>query len=231
MKWSGWDVVRWVPWSTIKNIGNSSVATVLLVIPVFGYLIIFSDSILELFQFPFDGKDSAEMAEPATNGIAILTETNMKIAYIGMWFLGAATIAYRVFCPAEIRSSKDEADFIASKIGLANRAYYELLIEDLVARKWYDPAVRGLSAARQLEHHSQTNSRSGEARGAGELLRQGWLEKNFDGLALGNGCAYRRADYRFLPLRFVIVVAYIAGFVTTMIPSIRTLFNVVETVF
>lgn len=224
-------IIRATPWSTIKNIGNSSVATALLLIPIFGYMILFSDFVSDLLhpnQVAVLPQDTPNPAQSPSLGstIAILTESNIRVAYIGLWFLGVATIGYRVLCPRLIRQSASESAYVAEAISLANRAHFDILIGELQIRRWYDGAIEGIDRAREITHHSDLLSPSAEARGGGQLLREAWLQKNYDGLALAFSCAYRRADFQSLPVRLLIVALYVAGFVITMIPSVKTLLRV-----
>lgn len=91
-------------WSNLRALGNQPIARATILIPLFGYLIIFNDSVLPYLQL------SKHILH---SGDTVPLSWRLLFVYFGLCFVAAASVTYQVFCPTEIKRSQTAIDYVA----------------------------------------------------------------------------------------------------------------------
>lgn len=91
-------------WSGLSRIGRNKIMQYTVLVPVFGYFIIFSDWLRENLtiynEFP---------------------EWNLYFTYYGLTFLAVASLIYGFRCPEEIKSNETASEFVNHDLRLISR--------------------------------------------------------------------------------------------------------------
>lgn len=87
-------------WSKVRSLGNSTPARLSLIIPFFGYLILFNEHVRGILKlsYPTAGTDTA-----ANVGLAFTEISSFYWTYFGLLFFGIASSIYQIVCSAEVK--------------------------------------------------------------------------------------------------------------------------------
>lgn len=193
-------IVNTTRWSKLRSVGNSVYAKLTIIIPIVGYIIIFSDNVLNYLM----------MAEPFYNVDPL---QNLLFVYFGLTAVAVASSIFMVFCPLEIKKYSSATEYIREDdpyLTTISRAVIESELErtaDRVGEKWRE--VREWHRTRptvELDEHRKRTS---------EVWRM-QMELYYDLL-----------DRKYKIARIITVILYIVGFIALLIPSSRVFFKVI----
>lgn len=210
--------ITFCSWHVLKIIGGSLFSGFTVIIPVFGYVIFYGSIKNGIYYFDFTNFSWDK-------GIAVseFTFIRLKLTYIGLSIIGFSTIVYRILCPKEVASHRNEATFIEASVANTHNAEYARTLKDMVRKRWYDIAIPERVEIQDIVVVGTRIRRSATHADIGDqpLRRSDWLEKNLDGLNAVYSTKYKTTDYSRLFTRYVIFTGFLAGFIITLIPSIQ----------
>ena len=139
---------------------------------------------------------------------------------------------FRIFCPKEIVSYKDQKDHVESSVATAYPSAVVRLQERLSSKKWYDFALPEKSNLESIAVVSTTDSLAARGRAkAGHVLgRSDWLDRNMNGLNAIFSVNYDCENLSRFGLRTIVCLGYVVGFLLTMIPSLEVFFPLFQEV-
>lgn len=100
-------------WISLRKIGNSSVAKATIFMPIIGYFVIFNEEIVKYLHLI--GDLSGTKASPGD-----LNLTRLVSVYIGLFFVGIASIVFLLCCPPELAETASEHEFNQKEMDLMN---------------------------------------------------------------------------------------------------------------
>lgn len=191
------DITRW---SKLRNIGNSVAAKLTILIPIVGYIIIFSDSVLDYLM----------MAAPFYN---VSPLQSLLLVYFGLTVVAVASSIFLIFCPLEIKKYSSATQYICEDdpyLTTISRSVIKSELErtaDGVGEKWREISEwHETRPTVELDEHRKRTA---------EIWRM-QMELYYDLL-----------DRKHPPARMIAVTLYFVGFVALLIPSARVFAKVV----
>ncbi|MFP4003122.1 MAG: hypothetical protein ACLFV8_05040, partial [Alphaproteobacteria bacterium] len=118
VKWLRRQFVEWTKWSSIRTIGQAPAMKSVILIPLVGYLIIFSKELSEVFV-PFL-EENSEFEEALAS-----TQTKLIFIYLGLLFLSIGQLIY-IFSPSEIKKYRDSISYKNAMWDLPRNDRYDL---------------------------------------------------------------------------------------------------------
>lgn len=107
--------MRWpvIPeWSSLRGLGNSGPAKLTILIPVIGYFIIFNENIINNVELTPALAPAGQLSPLSI--IERLYALRIYFIYLGLSFVGVASILYQTRCPKIIKKYDDDEDFVAN---------------------------------------------------------------------------------------------------------------------
>ncbi|WP_417505423.1 hypothetical protein [Marinomonas gallaica] len=106
-------------WEGIRKIGQSRVLSLTIFIPVIGYMIIFNEQLIHLFELSQELFREVSAGNGANeNVISTDTKTRLFYFYFGFTFLGVGSLLYQLFCPNLIKEHGSDREFIREEVSL-----------------------------------------------------------------------------------------------------------------
>lgn len=99
-------------WIALRKIGNSSLAKATIFMPIVGYFVIFNDELVKYLQIL---ESLAGKAASDDHGL-----TRLLSVYIGLFFVGVASIVFLFFCPPELAETASEYEFSQKEMDIMN---------------------------------------------------------------------------------------------------------------
>ena len=109
-------------WTGLRSIGNSKFSKLAMFVPVFGYFILFNDSIVQYFQLSFDIclKDDCELS------------WRVFVIYFGLCFFALGAAIFSIRCPDIVkRYATSRGFFETSKVFYAHHHNLRWLLDDI----------------------------------------------------------------------------------------------------
>jgi hypothetical protein len=187
-------------WTTLRPIGNSWAARLTILIPIVGYLIIFSSTAASYLHLIREvGGASTELTIPA----------RMFLIYFGLCFVAAASALYSYFCPPLIKRFDSSSAFISTE-GVHLGSFSVGIMSGELMKTPY---------AGDVDHHGQSTigraDQSYSVQDAKIDYRLGVLEMYF-----------RYKDDTLPVARAIIAVLYGIGFLILAVPATRVFLKV-----
>ena len=122
--------IRVPAWEGLRKIGQSKLISLTIFIPVIGYMIIFNEQLILLFELSkdlFSNISTIEIGE----GISQDNKTRLFYFYFGFTFLGVGSLLYQLFCPSIIKEHGSDREFIREEVDLMTGKRTWLVLEFL----------------------------------------------------------------------------------------------------
>ncbi len=101
-------------WANVTKIGRSKIVSLTILVPIFGYLILFNEHLINLFEI--SGQIFSEVIEssdkPSSSSVSSESKTRMYYFYFGLTFLGIGSIVYQIFCPKIIKEYASNREYV-----------------------------------------------------------------------------------------------------------------------
>jgi hypothetical protein len=185
-------------WTNLRAIGNSGAVKSTLLIPIIGYILIFSPKVaefLDIGSFLGTGKESYAGAVP----------TRLLITYFGLCLLAAGSALYIFFCPAEIKEFPSPYSYVLGVSPITGEAAVKDVETRLSKGDFQDRVARLMQGRPPTD--AATEAKAEYARNL--------LSMNFEFL-----------NSRHRPIRIAAAIAYIAGFILLGALSAQVFFRV-----
>jgi hypothetical protein len=106
-------------WEVIRTIGRSKIMTLTILIPFLGYMIIFNEHLIHLFELS-DGLFSSSTTSSSTNQNVVSEDSKTRLFYFyfGFTFLGLGSLLFQFFCPNLIKEHGSDREFIKEEVSL-----------------------------------------------------------------------------------------------------------------
>lgn len=108
-------------WVNLRRIGQSKVVRLTILVPIFGYLILFNEEIVHLFEVSTQVVKGLNTVPVIQEVISNDTKTRLYFFYFGFTFLGIGSLIYQVFCPGLIKDYSSEREFLREEVGLVTK--------------------------------------------------------------------------------------------------------------
>lgn len=223
--------IKFLPWESLKTVGNSYVSLFTIIVPIFGYLIFTSNlALIGVEQvLDFASRWGADL-----NSVTQESLIRLKMSYVGLSLVGFSTIVFQIFCPKSIKGYRDSRDFTLTAISVAHHSGLINLQEKLSKKVWYRYAVteNGDDSLNFNKSYVGTNP-SVRARATEDsiLKRSEWLEQNTDQMNKAFLTAYELDNLSLLAIRLPLVLGFTSGYILSVIPSIQLLWPPTKDVF
>lgn len=208
-------------WYALRGIGRSPLSRMTVLIPVCGFIILFSsaaDSLLTL---------SASYIGLTEDEILLFSKRNIYFLYFGLLLFSIATITYNAACPPIIKEFKNEYEFYDNEFSIITRGRAQATYDDLRENHSYQ-TVRDLSppptdpgTARAQGYLDSMNAKN----------REYWLKPNSETVYDLLHDQYRIKNECRQPIRIAISVLYLSSFVVIAVPTVLTLCAIISTIF
>lgn len=206
-------------WESLARTGSSKLVSLTVLVPVFGYLIIFNQQVVSLFDLsPYYIPSIEENWAWLIDG-----KDRLYYFYFGLFFVGLGSIFYQIFCPAIVKEFKTGFEYMTRGKDLYTSNNIVLLYKVISRSK--------VSHARHIADRISDESRG--RRIIDDDTNEPKLPENF--------LYHRRVDliggfWSHLifskPIwRILTQFSYIAGFVILAIPSLDMFIRVLMAVF
>src|SRR5258708_26382115 len=96
---------KFVNWSRLRSIGNSSLAKSSIVIPIIGYLILFNEKLQDYLRI---SSDLLGYAHPEASSLP-----RLLFIYFGLCFVAFASALFSWFCPLQVKKFASVEEYIA----------------------------------------------------------------------------------------------------------------------
>lgn len=215
--------VNFPSWVTLKGIGASYLSTITIAVPLIGYLIFFGNYTNGVYTIDVGviGKYDIVYGEK-------FDFIRLKMTYVGLSIIGFATILFKIFCPNEVNSYKDERNYIESSISTSFTSEVHRKIDDINSWSWrkqFVEGIRNFSDDEVQEFNKSRAAKSTNPKGM-KLNRSDWLEKNQDLLNEVYSITYKNKNASFIFARYAALLGYVLGFILILIPSLQIFYSV-----
>lgn len=220
-------LIRLYPWHVLKVIGASYLSTFTIVVPLFGYLIFFGQINDWVYSIDISKIGSVDLQISGAPSFI-----KLKLTYVGLSIIGLTTIVFRIFCPKEIVSNRDQKEYVESSVVTTFPSALERLQTEVVVSRWYDFALPEKTDLSDISVISTSDSLAtrGRASAGYQLGRSDWLDRNLNAINAIYSVNYDSENISRFFLRTMICLAYAIGFVLTLIPSLEVFFPLLSEV-
>ena len=216
-------LVNFPSWMTLKGIGASYLSTITIAVPLIGYLVFFGNYTNGIYTIDAGiiGKYDVVYGEK-------FDFIRLKMTYVGLSVVGFATILFKLFCPNEVSSYKDERNFIEDSISTSFTSEVHRKIENINAWSWRKKVTEGRRdfAGEEGEEFNKSRAARDVNRDGLKLSRSDWLEKNQGLLNEVYSITYKKANASFIFVRYVTLMGYATGFTLILIPSLQIFYSI-----
>ena len=106
-------------WENIRKIGRSKIMTLTIFIPIIGYMIIFNEQLIHLFELSENLFSSITVTNSTDKDVVSEdSKTRLFYFYFGFTFLGLGSLLFQVFCPNLIKEHGSDREFIKEELSL-----------------------------------------------------------------------------------------------------------------
>lgn len=184
-------------WISLKKIGQSKIVTMTIIIPLFGYMIFFNESMIKLFEL----STSYLNQYSSTTNMDFEYSNKLFYLYFGFSFIGIASLIYRIVSPDLINEYKSLREYIDKEkniMSLTNVTQLYNLLKDNSNNK-VDKLQDNIIPVETVSSETVTN-----------IMSINWEHHNTS----------------FVKTRNIIFYLYIFGFVLVFIPSIQMFYSI-----
>lgn len=205
------------PWENIRKIGQSKLLSLTIFIPILGYMILFNEHVVHIFELSkdlfYDFATSTKRISDQQNHVSEGNRTRLFYFYFGFTFLGLGSLLYQIFCPSLIKDYGSDRIFIREEVSLMTEKRFRLVLSFLDQNGETSP----IEIDDLLERHEASKKTSTldvkqkeEAAAATDLMLMQWQSENWS-----------------LPIiRMAVFILYSLGFLVLAIPSIKIFLKV-----
>jgi hypothetical protein len=216
-------LISFPSWKTLKGIGASYLSTITIAVPLIGYLIFFGNYTNGVYTIDVGviGKYDVVYGEK-------FDFIRLKMTYVGLSVVGFATILFRLFCPNEVSSYKDERNYVEDSISTSFTSEVHRKIDAINSWSWRRQFVEGIRDFSDDEVQEFNKSRAAKdiSPEGMKLSRSDWLEKNQDLLNEVYSITYKSANASFIAARYATLIGYALGFILILVPSLQIFYSV-----
>jgi len=138
-------------WENLTKIGRSKVVSLTILVPIFGYLILFNQHLVQLFELSSQIIPSISENRSNAEGQSVIsskTRARLYYFYFGFTFLGIASIIYKVRCPNIIQEYGSSRTYVREeKDMITDNRFYNICSKiseiEKQAPEDLDPIVKG----------------------------------------------------------------------------------------
>ena len=189
-------------WAILRGLGNSGLARLSILAPIFGHLILFNEPISR-FLASFD----VALGKPAEAPLSIL-----YFLYLGLFFMGLASAVYQIRCHRVVKRYFDEEDFVLSAGPSVTRRDLQIYLEVIEeAHNSEVPSFDPRLARQQFEKRGGALESQGDTPLRNDIMK-----------------AYYAVLARARPFSRAITAAfYLVAFGCLAVPSVKTFLRVI----
>jgi len=119
-------------WENIRTIGRSKIMTLTIFIPVIGYMIIFNEQLIHLFELSENLFSSIKVTNSTDEDVVSEdSKTRLFYFYFGFTFLGLGSLLFQIFCPNLIKEHGSDREFIKEELSLMTIKRVNLILDFL----------------------------------------------------------------------------------------------------
>lgn len=122
----------WLRWDFIEKIANNELNKLVLLIPVFGYLLLFNDSFVEALAFNRIAGVSADQPSPFFLG----SVAKLRLAFFGSLILLGANMLFKLFAPIELQQAKTEIAYAELVVSAFSREEVIAIETEVLSEAW-----------------------------------------------------------------------------------------------
>jgi len=244
----GFNRDAWPKWELLRLVGNSYAVKLTVLVPFIGYLLLFNDTLVKFFalQILTEGK-----TESAPEQINLL---NLRLLYFGLLFVGVGSILYLMFCPSVIKSHAGSTDFVRAELEHATykhiRDLLDYCLEVYPNNTWFKDLKQDIRYGRKkIKSIVSDMAGWGSAPTAddgvqADIVTPKYLKGSPPQVLLDDAKSRQRDAYirvmryyynverRASPLAFWLALGcFVVGFAMLTIPSVRTAWKILQSVF
>ncbi|MFC1719565.1 hypothetical protein ACFL00_00310 [Pseudomonadota bacterium] len=208
--------IRVLPWETFARTGNSTFVRLTILVPILGYLIIFNNYLVSLFEIspiyvPSLADDSAGFLD---------SKYRLYYFYFGLFFVGIGSITYQLFCPSLIKEFRSIFHYLEK----GRKAYSRYGLNEL-----YNSMLKSKSEEAKRTLHTISD----EARERGVVDDnpddyEGW-ENHLESYDIELKRAYwTHLNHSNVLFRVITQICFFLGFLFLAVPSLEMFFQVLK---
>ena len=201
-------------WENLRKIGQSRVVKLTILVPIFGYLVLFNEQVVQLFEVSTQVVKGLTVVEDVQKTVSQDTKTRLYYFYFGFSFLGIGSLIYQMFCPNLIKDYGSEREFIREEVGLVTEKRFRLMAsfleqEDLASSIDIDDALDGYKEAQNMMPNER---KAGMDSAKMDVMALFWASENLSRIVA----------------RHSVFVFYIVGFCVLAVPSLNMFYRVAK---
>ncbi|MCK1328637.1 hypothetical protein IVB57_09570 [Bradyrhizobium sp. CW9] len=192
---------RQIPWSALNAVSKSPSARMTILIPLIGYLIIFNDKVAEYLRL----NPQLQSLEHASNSLS----PRLMVVYIGLCAMAVGVALYKIFCPGEVSYYTTSSAYVRGDgPGIKDFVFEE--IENKLRASVLNAAYHKLRDRYERNTYAITDEQKAE-------INNGILHLYF-----------RLLNYSWPPIRYLVALFYLVGFVCLLFPSLGVFWKVLQ---
>lgn len=201
-------------WSTLKICGQSPLSRILVLMPVIGYLLIFSENINNYLAL------SAQMLNITADRAATLGIQNLYLLFFGLLLFSIASLIFSLCCPEIIKAFINRYEYREREFQYMTESHlHTILAQDHHRDLHISPDNIDTDPVQRLSNR-QNQGNQAHWRTSNSVVIIDTLDANFD-----------REDRKWPALRFIISVVFAMSFVLIAIPNLKIIVTVLTSIF
>ena len=225
--------IRRLPsWRALDSVGNSRLATLTILVPIIGYMILFNEQIVEYFYLSRKyvwGEDQIINQQTASYRIFFI--------YFGLSFVGLGSLLFQIVCPRTIKGNRDLVQYVEKESKMGSAVRFKHLREEIgdeYKEKYADSKTLSRYMRSLLEFLSTFDSKPqgvmdyqdvtfrSEDRHVSRHEIAGTMISDHEVDNETLKVHYFLANIRFIPVRFAISLLYFLGLLLLSVPTLDT---------
>lgn len=208
-------------WYDLRGLGRSPISRTTILIPVFGSIILFSTAVNDFISL------SAAFLELDPERAAQISRRSSFFLYFGLLIFSVSTLAYNALCPVVVKEFQTEYDYYEAEANIITKERATTLQRELNSTYQanlsfhFELAAGDQEAARAMGFQDRTTSES----------REFWLRAKSQPVADLLQKHYNLENKSKIKTRRTIYGGYLVAFVFIAIPSVTTLWKVLQALF
>ncbi len=192
-------------WEGIRKIGQLRIMALTMIVPVIGYMIIFNENIIQLFELSKEVfTELVPGSKSSVQGVSGDSKTRLYYFYFGLTFLGTGSIIYQIFCPGIIKEHGSDRQYIREEAPLITLKRFESLLD----------ALEGITKKQLIDFKERLDMIQTFSPGAEEKARMNMTTDLFI-------IQWRLENESYFVIRVITFLLYMVGFGFLAIPSIQ----------
>jgi hypothetical protein len=188
-------------WSSLTLLGQSKLVKMTMLIPIFGYLILFNESVMSfvLTSFNLESLGFAEVQE----------KTKLYYIYFGLTSLGLASFVYQISCPQLMKEYSSVRQYLRENVDYMTLLRVDSICNHVVAKSGsaHQVTSRVQKVIKEIndEQLSSLEKENSLRNASIDLLQHFW----------------NLSTWSSFSLRVLVSVLFIIGFLCLLIPSFK----------